>query len=156
MLYVWNTKYSDRHAKLVGASKILPKCYQWSTENEKQKYGLSSLEDRDTGLLPFRNGDHEMFGARERSDYFSCQKNGTCEEKKRTKLLLGYIDLETHVLALQYLTQKPSIQIKNVWLFHPEFTIITVSFQLVISGEEISPDNMIRPNQYRCQALGTY
>ena len=81
------------------------------------------------------------------------------KKKKRTKLLLGgYINLETthNVSALQHLTQKPSIQIKNVRLFHPEFTNTTVSFQLVICGEEILPNNMIRPNQYRCQALGTY
>lgn len=82
MIYVWNTKNSDRHAKVIGASEILSKCYTWNIENEKQKHGISSLEHRDTGFLPFGNGDHEIFGAGERRDDFSCQKMEAMKKKK--------------------------------------------------------------------------
>lgn len=47
---------------------------------------------------------------------------------------------------------KPFIQTGNVWLFHPELTAI----QLVVFGEEISPDDTIRPNLYKYHTLGTY
>lgn len=71
---------------------------------------------------------------------------------------MGNINLETayNGSVFQCLTQKPFIQTGNVWLFHQELTVTIIPFQLVILGEEISPDDTVRPNLCKYQTLGTY